>query len=199
MRQQPPEDDLPEGLSIHGQPPPDSPFKDGPTGEPDWQKVQEAYESGEQSVLAIQKDFSITKDRLYRRVHKEGWAGRRSKADPRSLAQAQADGQPSSHLKTQSRAALAARLYRALEERIMAMEDEMTTHDASHSERDAKALTAMARALEMLGEMLETADEQSAARKGANAAGAQDEVNIDEFRQMLTDRLDRLRQGAGGV
>lgn len=73
----------------------------------------------------------------------------------------------------------------------MAIEEETAQPDASHGERDAKALTAMARALDMLGEMLE------ATEAGANPKEktVDQEINADEFRHVLTDRLDRLRQG----
>lgn len=153
-----------------------------------WRALRFAYENGTESVEALKAEFGVSKDRLYRRAATEGWVPRRSPADPRTRKPQQAvEPEP-----TSKRAELAARLFHALEERILAIEEETFTTDATHSERDAKALTAMARALDMLSEMLEHAE----ARDGGNAGAKPptEEVDVDEFRYLLADRLDRLRR-----
>ena len=154
----------------------------------DWLRIRADYEAEILTVEAITEQYGMSRDRLYRRAGMEGWASRR---DAPMLGQRyRAPSTPQTATPTEKRAALAARLFHALEERIMAIEEETTQHDASHGERDAKALTAMARALDLLGEMLEAADTGS-----ATATPEQQEVDVDEFRHVLTDRLDRLRTG----
>lgn len=171
--------------------------------ETDWPAIRIAYEGSDLTVEGISQRFNLTKDRMYRRAHKEGWQGRRddktaspdepdacrtilrqAKVLPPEPAPRESD-QPTP---TQKRAALAARLFHALEERIMAIEDDSASRDAAHGERDAKALSAMARALEQLSDMLE----QAAPATTPNQA---QEIDVDEFRKVLTDRLDRLRTG----
>ncbi|MFK7793278.1 MAG: hypothetical protein AB8B88_11490 [Devosiaceae bacterium] len=159
----------------------------------DWEKVRVAYEGRGQTVAKIMETYGVSSDRLYRRALKEGWAvRRRANGTPRR--------RPKPHkaicpgvTPTEKRAALAARLFHALEERIMTIEDDLQDHDASHGERDAKALTAMARALDMLGEMLEANDTKHA----THLIDQEQEIDADEFRQVLTDRLDRLRASGG--
>ncbi|MFN3224991.1 MAG: hypothetical protein ACE360_01915 [Hyphomicrobiales bacterium] len=154
-----------------------------------WRAIRAAYEDEVFTVDAITQQYGVSRDRLYRRAYKEGWAGRRD--TPLSAGRYKPPPTPETATTTEKRAALAARLFHALEERIMAIEDEILPGDAAHGERDAKALTAMARALDMLGEMLEAADTGA-----ANPAKIEDqEIDVDEFRNLLTDRLDRLRQG----
>jgi hypothetical protein len=157
--------------------------------EEDWAAVRAAYEGEVFTVEEITRQFGLSGDRMYRRAAKDGWAARRD--SPLLGKRYRAPPTPDMATATEKRAALAARLFHALEERIMAIEEETAQHDAAHGERDAKALTAMARALDMLGEMLEAADTGA-----ANPAKIEDqEIDVDEFRNLLTDRLDRLRQG----
>ncbi len=154
-----------------------------------WNDIRAAYEGEVFTVDEITKQHGVSRDRLYRRAYKEGWAARRD--TPLSAGRYKPPSTPQTATTTEKRAALAARLFHALEERIMAIEKDVLPGDATHGERDAKALTAMARALDMLGEMLEAAD------TGATPSAKADdqEIDVDEFRNLLTDRLDRLRQG----
>lgn len=155
--------------------------------EEQWAAVRAAYEGEVFTIDEITEQFGMSRTRLYRRAAIENWATRRdSPLVPRRAHPQHHTGTP-----TKKRAALAARLFHALEERIMAIEEETAQHDASHGERDAKALTAMARALDMLGEMLE------ATEANTKDTPVSQEIDADEFRHLLTDRLDRLRQSGG--
>lgn len=153
----------------------------------DWVAVRAAYEGTALTIPQILDQFEVSIGRLRRRIRAENWPLRQPpKKQP--LPQA-ALVSP-----LEKRAALAARLFNALEERIMAIEEETFSQDAAHhasnGERDAKALTAMARALDLLGEMLEQAAPQT-------SETPQQEIDADEFRNLLTDRLDRLRESGG--
>lgn len=157
--------------------------------EEEWSAVRAAYEGEVFTIDEITEQFGMSRTRLYSRAAKDEWATRRD--TPLLSKRYGGPPNPETTTPTEKRAALAARLFHALEERIMAIEEETVQPDASHGERDAKALTAMARALDMLGEMLE------ATEAGANPKEktVDQEINADEFRHVLTDRLDRLRQG----
>ena len=145
----------------------------------DWAAVRKAYETSSLTVPDILESFALSKSRLYRRAKREGWISR-SQADWPSPPEATI---------TEKRAALAARLFHALEDRILALEEETADHDTAHGERDAKALTALARALDQLTDMLEASD----AAPADTPSPFDTETNVDDFRNLLTDRLDRLR------
>lgn len=155
----------------------------------DWPAVRAAYEGSSLTVWQIEEQFNVSAGRLRRRIRLEHWA-------PRCPPKKQALRQAAVANPLEKRAALAARLFHALEERIMAIEEETfsqdAAHHASHGERDAKALTAMARALDMLGEMLEQAAPQT-------PTTPEQEIDANEFRNLLTDRLDRLRERGGSA
>ncbi len=159
---------------------------------PDWAAIQVAYEHNDMTVAEILLHFGISQSQLYAHIHADDWQRRRLVSLPEASVVApvpkEGAGLADAHTK---RAALAARLFHALEERIMSMEDDMHDHDASHGERDAKALTAMAKALDLLGEMIEATEADSTAKE----ASGREEVDVDEFRTLLTDRLERLRAG----
>lgn len=166
------------------------PFKDDGV---DWQAVRAAYEGKALTVRQIQQQFGVSEGRLRRRMRHEHWTPR---CPPKKKAKTKIPpSQATLANPLEKRAALAARLFHALEERIMAIEEETfsqgAAHHASHGERDAKALTAMARALDMLGQMLEQVDPKA-------SQAPQQEIDADEFRNLLTDRLDRLRERRGG-
>ena len=151
----------------------------------DWAAVRKAYETSSLSVPDILESFALSKSRLYRRAKREGWASRSAADWPH----------PPEATITEKRAALAARLFHALEDRILALEEETADHDTAHGERDAKALTALARALDQLTEMLEASDAAPAGTGSLHDT----EIDLDDFRNLLTDRLDRLRDaGPGG-
>jgi hypothetical protein len=157
---------------------------------PDWAAIQIAYEHNDMTVAEILLHFDISQSRLYAHIHADDWQRRRFVTPPEANTAAPALNKGARLADAQTkRAALAARLFHALEERIMSMEDDMHDHDASHGERDAKALTAMAKALDLLGEMIEATEADSTAKE----ASGREEVDVDEFRTLLTDRLERLR------
>jgi hypothetical protein len=167
------------------------PFKDDGV---DWQAVRAAYEGRALTVRQIRHKFGISEGRLRRRIGREHWTPR---CPPKKNQQTRIPvSQVTVANPLEKRAALAARLFHALEERIMAIEEETfsqdAAHHASHGERDAKALTAMARALDMLGEMLEQV-------APTPTSTPEQEIDADEFRNLLTDRLDRLRERRGGA
>ncbi|MEO0382459.1 MAG: hypothetical protein AAF234_02815 [Pseudomonadota bacterium] len=157
--------------------------------EEEWAAVRAAYEGEVFTIDEITEQFGMSRTRLYKRAAKDDWATRRD--TPLLSKRYGGRPNPETATPTEKRAALAARLFHALEERIMAIEEETAQPDASHGERDAKALTAMARALDMLGEMLEATE----ASTNPKERTVDQEINADEFRHVLTDRLDRLRQG----
>lgn len=159
----------------------------------DWQAVRLSYEIQNTPVADILLAYGLSRDRLYRRANVERWTkrtdtGKRQRTSDPSCA----PPLDASATTIEKRAALAARLFHALEERILAIEEESLDHDASHGERDAKALTAMARALELLSQMLEVADVPATPQSATRAPGQ--ETNNDEFRDLLKERLARLRQ-----
>ena len=160
---------------------------------PDWAAIRVAYDTDAMTLCEIETTFKIRRDELYKRAREEGWQRR---IDRQAAAKAitaaagalpQVEDVPAPQTSMQKRAALAARLFHALEERILAIEEESMTHDPSHGERDARALSAMARALEQLGDMLDQAELPAAKPE-------EEEIDADEFRRLLTDRLDRLRR-----
>ena len=151
----------------------------------DWAAVRKAYETSSLSVPDMLDSFALSKSRLYRRAKREGWTSRSAADWPH----------PPEATITEKRAALAARLFHALEDRILALEEETADHDTAHGERDAKALTALARALDQLTDMLEASDAAPAGSRTLHET----EIDLDDFRNLLTDRLDRLRDaGRGG-
>ncbi|MBV6659119.1 MAG: hypothetical protein KI785_15255 [Devosiaceae bacterium] len=162
-----------------------------------WRRLRHAYEAGAEPVDALLERFKVSRGRLYRRAAHEGWQQRRSPLDPRSR---QTVRQPTP-ITMEKRAELAARLFHTLEEHIVAIEAESLTEEATHTERDARALTAMARALDLLGDTLTQAEPAASTPKTDKASLALDlladheEVCADDFRQLLADRLDRLRRG----
>lgn len=158
--------------------------------EDSWRRLRYEYEHGTEAVIKLQELYKVSKDRLYRRMAHEGWAQRRSAADPRSRQPVSA--QPFAAL--EKRAELAARLFHTLEEHIIAIEAESLAHDASHVERDAKALTAMARALDQLSDMLEQADRLADEKRTTTAKTEDKEIDNDAFRHLLAERLDRLSE-----
>ncbi len=167
------------------------PDHDDPALFVDWNAVRAAHASSAMTIEEITDHFGISKDRLYRRAKAEGWPSRNELASEMRTRAARPEP-PTTPV--EKRAALAARLFHALEERILAIEEEALVHDAAHGERDAKALTAMARALDMLGDMLEATDTAHPQTESPH-----EEIDADEFRQLLTDRLDRLCQVGEGA
>ncbi|MEM6711480.1 MAG: hypothetical protein AAF590_04290 [Pseudomonadota bacterium] len=158
----------------------------------DWNIVQELYQANEVSVASIARRFHISSNAIYRRAKANDWPMRQPKRVRRHVAP------PLDMSKTPKikhmKAALAARLFHILEERIMAEEEDAMLHDTGHAERDAKAITAMAKALEVLGQMLD-ADETAAAQGPIPHVNAEDqEIDIDAYRERLIKRIERLRE-----
>lgn len=165
-----------------------------PAPKTDWDAVRSAYEGDDQTVLSILEQFKLTKGQLYGRAQVEGWQKRRAVPRPPNTPRG-ATNQGTVLSAHHKKAALATRLFQALEERIMTIENDLHDHDAGHGERDARALTAMAKALDLLGEMMEQSEAQSAAK----GAAEKQEIDVDEFRQSLIDRLESMRASGDGT
>ena len=157
----------------------------------DWDAIQGLYEANQISVAKIARRFDVSSHTIYRRARSENWAmrqpqrSRRQVAPPLTITQ----GTTTHTMK----AALAARLCHSLEERIMAEEEDAMAHDTGNTERDAKAITAMAKALEVLGQMLDAEDTSAAMVAKPETPDDDQEIDIDAFRERLIERIERLR------
>ena len=152
---------------------------------PDWVAIRAAYETTREPVAVICRRFGVRRDTLYRHKRSENWRGRKDAPPERGEVTARKGNLDA------RRSALIARLFHALEERIVAMDEDDLSHEPAGNERDARAIAALARTLETLTTMVE-ADDKNDTKQGEVTDDST--ARADEFRALLKSRLDRLNK-----
>jgi hypothetical protein len=150
----------------------------------DWQAVRLAYEASDLTVQEIRTRFRVAQAEIYRRIECEGWRPRqRQKARDRPGA-GRRSARPAG--REIDRAALVDRLFQVVERQIGDIEARLAratdTDAAPADDKDARALAALARTLELLIGL----------EKIAVPPAGPAEVDIDEFRADIARRLAGL-------
>jgi len=159
-----------------------------------WAAVKADYAGGALTVAQICAHYGITSKALYRQAKKEGWPLRGA---ANTAASRSAPKQSARRRSRNSRKALIARLYRALEHKMTEFESRLSdgAQTATESERDARTLNTMVRLFERLSAL----EEKAAAEESKSGGEGGDDVAADAraLREDLARRLERLRAGRG--
>ncbi|MEG6510102.1 hypothetical protein V6C03_14120 [Methyloligella sp. 2.7D] len=161
---------------------------------PDWDAIERAYEGSAEKLTDIAARFGISRQAIQGRARRKAWR-RAPGIDPKSLARAEeASGA--------QRRRIVARLFQALDEKMSEIETriarskaEAAPQSAADSERDARALSALASLYSKLVELDEAAKPKG---RGARGGAAQDDEagrDADALREDLARRLRRFQQG----
>ena len=150
-----------------------------PAAEKDWPAIRQAYVGQQTSVRAICQHHGIHSQALYRRAGKEGWPRRREK---------QGDAEQRQSLQ------LLARLRRIAKAQINDIEARRKDAAAPREpERDARALTALAKLIEHVGDL----EAKHQVRRDDSAGGSQAERA--RRRAQLADKLIAMLEQEHGA
>ena len=173
--------------SSRSDPPAAAPDASGPAPSgPDWAAIRQAYENRECGVRALCRLHGIHSQTLYRKAGKEGWPLRRESpgdAEERKTMQ------------------LVARLRRIAEGQIDEFEARRAARtelsSPSEPERDARALTALAKLIEHIGAI----EAKHRTRRDANrdGTGAGSEAHRARRRAELADKLIAMLEQEHGA
>ncbi|MFD0986767.1 hypothetical protein [Methyloligella solikamskensis] len=171
---------------------------DDPEAEPDWGAIERAYGHDPRKLTEIASDFGVSRQKIQARAKKERWqrAGDAPGFDERDAGIDPGDVAKAEEASGARRKRMVARLFKALEEKMTQLEkriarggDGAGEESAADSEREARALSALAGLYAKLVELDEGANAKGAAKRQSEAAG-----DADQFRDDLARRLERLHQ-----
>ncbi|MEW5421401.1 hypothetical protein [Amorphus sp. 3PC139-8] len=170
--------------------------------EPDWAQIRIAFEAGLTSQRKIARRYAVSESAIRYRARTQGWDRTHRPVRERATGTEEADdaaeavelpgaGASRRRKKPPDRVEMIARLYRIFEARIAALEARFDPDGGAEAERDTKLLAALARTLDTL-----IALDRKAGNDAASAA--EERSDLDDIRQDLARRLDRLARSAGG-
>lgn len=175
--------------------------------DPDWAAIEHAYGTDRRKLTEIAEDFGVNRQAIQARAKCKGWQRAGSGPEPRSedsaadagFDEGEAGIDPDELTKAEEasgarRRRMLARLFKALEEKMTQMEKRIARareaagdESAADSEREARALSALAGLYAKLVELDEDAGGGEAEKLQSEAAG-----DADKFREDLARRLERL-------
>lgn len=170
---------------------------DGSRGEPDWEAIEHAYGHDTRKLTDIAAEFGVSRQLIQAQAAKKRWR-RAGDAPGAGFDEGDAGIDPDDVAKAEEasgarRKRMVARLFKALEEKMTQMETRIARgraggaeESAADSEREARALSALAGLYAKLVE-LDEAGAKGAAKRQNEAAG-----DADQFREDLARRLKRL-------
>ncbi|WP_316858046.1 hypothetical protein [uncultured Cohaesibacter sp.] len=172
------------------------------TAKPDWSAIRKACEDGGQSFREIARLHQVSETTL-RKKRKEWEAGasnakrppvEATAPDPDNCEHPESAGDALDHKD------MVMRLYQATDQQIRYLEKQLQSGEAAYDEKEARMLGTIARTLEKIMDLdpdqpLTQPDQEEGKSSDDDAA---DGCSIDFLRQELTNRLDRLKQGAAG-
>lgn len=183
-----------------------------------WADVRRAHETSDEPAAAFCRRLGVSASAYYSRRRREGWpprgrprghqrrrAGRQNETEchvektvPGSGAgqfQKAASARPerSGKRRRSSRRQLTKRLYSTIEQELQQLENQVargTVDGVGDLERRSRTLMTMIRSLEKVLEL--DADKSKRTRQGAKRTEQQARDNIDQLRQEIAERLERL-------
>jgi len=167
--------------------------------EPDWVAIERAYGHDRRKLTEIAIDFGVSRQLIQARAAKGNW---RRAGDAPAFDEGDAGIDPDDVAKAEEasgarRKRMVARLFKALEEKMTQMETRIARgrdgaeESAADSEREARALSALAGLYAKLVELDEAAGAKGAEKRQSEAAS-----DADQFREDLARRLKRLDREA---
>lgn len=166
---------------------------------PDWAAIEHAYAHDPRKLTEIASDFGVNRQSIQARAKRERW--QRAEKGPAAPAFDAHDAgiEPGDLARAEEasgarRTRMVARLFKALEEKMTQLEmriarSSAAEESAADSEREARALSALAGLYAKLVELDEGECAKGTAKRHSEAAG-----DADQFREDLARRLERLNR-----